>query len=127
MIFPGVTVAAKFLVTRPIIIPLAVLSSGLVYGTYDLSKLFGRTLFRKDATEEGWISRSVGWVSGTGTLSTMMMMSPHKKAQKEMWKEISVRSMRTAGSLLKFNAGALFMSGVVGGLCAAYSLPDKKR
>ncbi len=120
--------AGKFIITRPIIVPLAVFSGGLVYGAYDLSKITGRALFRRDAAGEGWGSRAVGWVCGTGTLSTMMFLSPYKNNQKLLWQDVSFHSLKAAGmGILKFNMAALFMSGIVGGLSAAYSLPGKRQ
>jgi hypothetical protein len=125
--FAPILAAGKFIVTRPIVLPLFMFSGGLVYGAYDLSKLTGRALFRRDAAGEGWTTRAAGWVGGTGTLSTMMFLSPYKQNQKLLWQDMSFHSLKAAGmGILKFNMAALFMSGIVGGLSAAYALPNRK-
>ncbi len=62
---------------------------------------------------------------GAGVIASASVMNPHKEAQKQMWKEFSLQSLKTAGRVVNFQVQAMVMAAVVSGFLASYTLPDR--
>jgi hypothetical protein len=119
----------KFVVTRPIVLPISLVSGGLLYGSFDLSKKFGTFLMSTDNTNASetsrWAAFGIGSLTGVGTMSVRSFMSPYKAEQEAMWRDLSMSTLRTAQKLVMYNAGTLAISGIAAGLATAYALPKK--
>lgn len=118
--------AVKFLVTRPVILPVGLLAGGLYYGSYKISKNVGTSIASTDPEQGGWMSTGIGMLSGVGVMSLRWILMPSKAEQAQMWQELTVSTLRRGQRLIVYNAGTLALSGIATGLAAAYSLPPKK-
>ena len=116
--------ALTFVVTRPVVVPVAVVASGLTYGSYKISKRVGASLFRTDTADAGFTNYAIGALSGLGTLSLRNLLSPAITQQsKSVFRDLSLSSMRAGKRIVGHHARSLALSGIVAGLAAAYTLP----
>jgi len=115
----------KSVVTRPVIVPLAVGASGLTYGSFKLSKKAGAVLFDTDPTSSAGniTSYAIGTLTGVGALSIRNMLNPHKETAQQLWRSLSVASLQSVRRVATYHVASLAISGVAAGLGAAYTLP----
>ena len=75
--------ALTFVVNRPVVVPVAVVASGLTYGSYKISKRVGASLFRTDTADAGFTNYAIGALSGLGTLTAQPALPRNHAAEQK--------------------------------------------
>lgn len=101
------------------------MSTGVFYGTYDISKIASRYIMNKKETNPSVFQNAVSFIPGLGILYVSTLFNPFLDTQKELFNKFSFNAMKKYSStVLRYNVGALVVAGVVSGITAAALTPS---
>ncbi len=113
--------ALKFVVTRPIVIPVATVGVGLSYGCFDLTKSTTRAILGRKSTRGTMLSYCSSVVIYGGTIVLRNLTSPHEFTVMELVKQNRFRElMVNSRALGLYYASSLAAAGVFSGAAYAY-------
>lgn len=111
----------KFIVTRPVILPVATVGAGLSYGSFDISKGTTRALLGRKASQGTLLSYSCSVVVFGGTVFLRNLTSPHDFTVIELVKQNKMKELMANSRSLILRTGSTFaMAGVLSGAAYAY-------
>ena len=111
----------KFIVTRPIVIPVITMSAGLSYGTFDLSKSTTRALLSRKSSKGSLLSYSCSIAVFGSTLALRNLTSPHDFTVMELVKQNKMKELVVNSRALGlYYASTLAAAGCFSGVAYAY-------
>jgi hypothetical protein len=113
------------LLARPIFVPIAFLSTGIFYGSYDISKIASRYIMNKKDSNPSGFQNTISFIPGLGVLYASTLFNPFLETQKEIFNKFSFNAMKKYSStVLRYNIGALVIAGVTSGITTAVMTPS---
>ena len=111
----------KFVVTRPVVIPVVTVGAGLSYGCFDISKATTRALLSRKSSEGTLLSYSCSFATFTGTVFLRNLTSPHDFTVMELVKQNKMKELMMNSRRLVLHQGAtLAVAGILSGAYYAF-------